>query len=151
LCAFQDVCSRRVVGYYVMAAMPEELVTTALWRALRAEAPAPGLVVHSDRGGQYCARVYRALLARHGSIWSQSRRGECYDNAQAESLWSRLKREGLEAHAWPVFADLADAQASIAAYFDYYNHECLHLAIGYQTPYLTHHQFLATSALNCPG
>ena len=87
---------------------------------------------------------------------SQCRRGECYDNAlpgttQAESLWSRLKTEVLELREWPVFADLADAQASIADYFDYYNHDRLHSSIGYQTPYHAHQQLLQTTALNCPA
>lgn len=82
-----------------MATMPEELVLTALCRALHAQAPAPGLVVHSDRGGQYCGKAYRALLQQQGRVWSQSRQGECYDNAPAESLWSRLKTEELEARA----------------------------------------------------
>jgi len=98
--------------------------------------------VHSDRCGQYCGNAYRALLHRHQALRSQSRRGECYDNAQAESLWSRPKTEELEAREWPVFADLAEAQASIATYFDYYNHEHLHSSIGYQAPYLAHHQLL---------
>ena len=151
LCAFQDVASKQVVGWHVMATMPEELITTALQRAFWAQSPAPGLLVHSDRGGQYCGNAYRALLHQHGAVRSQSRRGECYDNAQAESLWSRLKTEVLELREWPVFADLADAQASIADYFDYYNHERLHSSIGYQTPYLTHQQILKTTALNCPA
>ena len=107
--------------------------------------------VHSDRGGQYCGNAYRALLHQHGAVRSQSRRGECYDNAQAESLWSRLKTEVLELREWPVFADLADAQASIADYFDYYNHDRLHSSIGYQTPYHAHQQLLQTTALNCPA
>ena len=100
--------------------------------------------------GQYCGNAYRALLHRHGAVSSQSRRGECYDNAQAESLWSRLKTEVLELREWSVFADLADAQASIADYFDYYNHNRLHSSIGYQTPYHAHQQLLQTNALNCP-
>ena len=66
--------------------MPEELVTTALQRAFFAQPPTPSLVVHSDRGGQYCGNAYRALLHRHGAVRSQSRRGECYDNALPESL-----------------------------------------------------------------
>ena len=87
---------------------------------------------------------------------SQSRRGECYDNAlpgttQAESLWSRHKTEVLELREWPVFTDLADAQASIADYFDYHNHDRLHSSIGYQTPYRAHQQSLQTTALNCPA
>ena len=151
LCAFQDMCTKHVVGWHVGATMPEELVTTALQRALLAQAPAPRLVVHSDRGGQYCGNAYRALLHERGALRSQSRRGDCYDNAQAESLLARLKTEVLELREWPVFADLADAQASVAEYFDYYNHERLHSSIGYQTPYFTHQQLLQTTALNCPA
>ena len=82
---------------------------------------------------------------------SQSRRGGCYDNAQAESLWSRLKTGVLELRVWPVFADLADAQASIADYFDYYNHDRLHLSISYQTLYCAHQQSFQTTALKCPA
>jgi putative transposase len=140
LCAFQDAASKHIVGWHVMATMPEELITTALQRALLAQQPVAGLLVHSDRGGQYCGNAYRTLLHRHLALRSQSRRGECYDNAQAESLWSRLKTEELEAREWPVFVNLADAQASIATYFDYYNYERLHSSIGYQVPYLAHQQ-----------
>jgi transposase InsO family protein len=149
LCAFQDMASKHVVGWHVMATRPEELVTTALGRAFLAQPPTSGLLVHSDRGGQYCGNAYRALLRQHEAVRSQSRRGDCYDNAQAESLWSRLKTEVLELREWPVFADLADAQASVADYFDYYNHDRLHSSIGYQIPYHAHHQLLQTTALNC--
>ena len=151
LCAFQDMATKHVVGWHVGASVPEELVTTALQRAFFAQPPTPGLVVHSDRGGQYCGNAYRTLLRRHGAVRSQSRRGDCYDNAQAESLWSRLKTEVLELREWPVFADLADAEVSVADYFDYYNHERLHSSIGYQTPYHAHQQLLQTTALNCPA
>ena len=72
--------------------------------------------------------AYKALLRGANAQLSHSRRGECYDNAQAESQWSRLKTEVLEARDWPVFAD---AQASVAAYFDYYNHDRRHASIGY--------------------
>ena len=80
-----------------MAAMPEELITTALQRAFWAQPPTPGLLVHSDRGGQYCGNGYRKLLHDHQALRSQSRRGDCYDNAQAEN---RLK----------VFVSLVTAQ-----------------------------------------
>ena len=66
-------------------------------------------------------------------------------------LWSRLKTEVLEVRERHVFADLADAQASVADYFDYYNHERLHSSIGYHTPYHTHQPLLQTNALNCPA
>ena len=150
-CAFQDLASQHVVGWHVMATMPEELITTALQRAFWAQPPAPDLLVHSDRGGQYCGNAYRQLLHGHQAVRSQSRRGDCYDNAQAESLWSRLKTEVLEVRERPVFADLADAQRSVADYFDYYNHERLHSSIDYQTPYHTHQQLLQLNALNCPA
>lgn len=142
-CAFQDVCTKQVVGWQVRADMPEALVTTALQRALLAQRPAAGLIVHSDRGGQYVGNVYKTLLRDAKAQLSHSRRGECYDNAQAESLWSRLKTELLELREWPVFTDLADAQASVAEYFDYYNHKRRHSSIGYLKPYLFHQQQLA--------
>ena len=142
LCAFQDLCTKHVVGWPVRADMPEALVTSALQRALLAQRPAPGLIVHSDRGGQYVGNAYKARLHKVKAQLSHSRRGECDDNAQAESLWSRLKTEELEARDWPVFADLADAQASVADYFDYCNHERRHFSIGYLKPYQFHQQQL---------
>jgi transposase InsO family protein len=151
LCAFQDSFTRQVVGWQVLGTLAEELVVSALRRALLARAPAPGLVVHSDRGGQYCGNAYRALLAEHGCLRSQSRRAECLDNAQAESLWSRLKTEELEAREWPVFRDLADAQQSVATYFDYYNHQRRHSALAYQTPQTFYLQRLNNTPLNCPA
>ena len=68
--------------------MPEELVATALQRAFIAQPPTPELIVHADRGGQYGGNAYRALLHQHGAVRSQSRRGDCDDNTQAEN---RLK------------------------------------------------------------
>ena len=133
------------------ATMPKKLVTTALQRAFLAQPSTPELIVHSDRGGQYCGNAYRALLHQHGAVRSQSRRGDCYDNAQAESLWSRFKTEELERREWAVFADLADMQASAISYFDYYNHQRLHFIIGYHLPYIAHKQSLKTTALNCPA
>jgi putative transposase len=88
--------TKHVVGWHVGASMTEELVTTALQRAFFAQPPTPSLVVHSDRGGQYCGNAYCTLLRQQRALRSQSRRGDCYDNAQAESLWSRLKTEVLE-------------------------------------------------------
>ena len=145
------MASKQVVGWHVMATMPEELITMALQRAFWAQPLTPGLLVHSDRGGQYCGNAYRQLLHDHQALRSQSRRGDCYDNAQAESLWSRLETEVLEVRERPVFADLPDAQRSVADCFNYYNHQRLHSSIAYQTPYLTHQQLLQPNALNCPA
>jgi putative transposase len=149
LCAFQDAYTRQVVGWQVLATMPEELVTSALRRALLARRPAPGLLVHSDRGRQFGGEAYCQLLHNQQAVRSQSRRGECLDNAQAESLWSRLKTEELEQRAWPVFRDLTNAQHSVATYFDYYNHERRHSALVYQAPQTFYLQQLKNTALHC--
>jgi len=133
LAAFQDVYTKRVVGWQVLGTMPEALITTALRRALVSRQPAAGLVVHSDRGGQYCSKAHRRLLMERHLVRSMSRRGECYDNAQAESLWSWVKTEVLLSRA--AFASVAEAQAELATYFDYYNHQRRHSALGYECPH----------------
>ena len=92
---------------------------------------------------EYVGNAYKALLRDAQARLSHSRRGKCYDNAllgttQAESLWSRRKTEELKARDWFVFTDLADAQASVADYFDYCNHERRHSSIGCMKPYQLH-------------
>ncbi|ALW84639.1 hypothetical protein AUC43_05815 [Hymenobacter sedentarius] len=81
LSAFQDMASKHVMGWQVGATMPEELVTRALQRAFWSQPAMPGLLVHSDRGGQNCGNAYRQLLHDHEALRSQNRRGDCYDNA----------------------------------------------------------------------
>ena len=87
------MASKLVVGWHMLGTMPETLVTTALRRVRWTQQPAPGLVVHSDRSGQYGGTACRAQLHDHGAVRPQSQRGECYNNTQAESRWSRLKTE----------------------------------------------------------
>ena len=102
-------------------------------------------------------KAFRHHKRRYGTrrlrvaLRSPRRRGDCYDNAPAESLWSRLQTEVLELREWPVFADLADAQASVADYFDYDNHDRLPASLDYRTPYHTPQQLLPTTALNWPA
>jgi putative transposase len=99
-----------VVGWQVRdTTLKNVLISTLRWDLL-ALTPVAGLLVHSDRGGQYCGNAYRALLAAYGCLRSQIRRAEYLENAQAESLWSRRKTEELKARKKPVFRDLADAQ-----------------------------------------
>ena len=81
LCAFQDVYTTHVMGWQMRADMAEALVTSALQRALLAQRPAPDLIVHSDRGGQYVGNAYKTLLQGAKARLFHSRRGECYDNA----------------------------------------------------------------------
>ena len=139
LATWRDACSRRVVGWHLDAQMPAELVTTALERALAVRQPAPGLIVHADRGSQYTSATCRACIEKAKARPSYARVGNPYDNAQAEAGWSTLKTELLPARA--AFADLEEARLEVAYYLDtYFNLDRRHSALGYQTP----HQFEQT-------
>lgn len=131
LAVWVDLWSRRVVGWCLSDHMRDELVITALRRALLGRQPAHGLILHSDRGGQYASKEFRKILAGK-YLQSMSRAGECYDNATAESFWSRLKAEVVESG---VFLSLEDARAEIGDYIDnYYNPIRKHSGIGYHSP-----------------
>ena len=131
LATWLDRYSRKVVGWDVRESMPEDLVSEALRRALTVRKPTAGLVVHSDQGSQYAATNFKALLARHQAVQSMNRRGNCYDNAHAESFWSRLKTELLDGGS---FRNLAEARLEINHYLAYYNAERRHSALGYLAP-----------------
>ncbi len=131
LAVWVDLRSRRVVGWCLADHMRDELVITALRRALLGRHPANGLILHSDRGGQYASKEFRKLLVGK-YLQSMSRAGECYDNATAESFWSRLKAEVIESG---VFLSLEDARTEIGDYIDnYYNPIRKHSGIGYTSP-----------------
>ena len=100
----------------------------------------PGCGGHS--GGNAYRQLYRQLLHGRRTVRLHSRWGDCYDNAPAESQWSRPKTEVLELREWPVFADLANVKASVANCFDCCSHERLHSHIDYKTPYHTPRQLL---------
>ena len=87
--------------------------------------------MHSDQGSQYTATRFRHLLAGHGAAPSRSRRGNCDDNAQAESFWSRLKSELLDGGSFP---DVEEARLELAHYIAYYNAERPHAELDYQAP-----------------
>ena len=147
LAVWLDRCSRKVVGRDVRKTMPEDLVSETLRRALAVRRPPADLVVHSDQGSQYTATRFKALLARHGAVPSMSRRGNCYDNAHAESFWSRFKAELLDGGSFP---GLAGAKLEISHHIAYYNAERRHSALGYQSPNPFETQFKTTSQL-CPA
>lgn len=71
--------------------MTSDLVCQALNNAIKYKRPANGLIIHSDRGSQYCSHQYRQIINKHGFRGSMSRRGNCYDNAPIESFWGQLK------------------------------------------------------------
>jgi transposase InsO family protein len=147
LAVWLDRCSRKVVGWDVRETMPEDLASEALRRALAVRRPAAGLVVHSDQGSQYTATRFKDLLVRHGAVQRMSRRGNCYDNAHAESFWSRFKAELLDGGSFP---GLAEAKLEISHHIAYYNAERRHSALGYLAPnhFETHIQ---TTSQLCPA
>ena len=98
------------MGYAMGARVTQDLVTAALHMALRRRRPAPGLIHHSDRGSQYCAKDYQTLLRKHGARIFMSRKGNCYDNAPIESFWGSLQNEMV--HHRP-FTSRTEAEAAI--------------------------------------
>lgn len=94
LAAVLDLHSRKIVGWAMAPQMPAELVCAALQMAIAQRNPAPGLVLHSDRGTQYASGLHQTLLAKHGLVGSMSRKGNCWDNAPTESLWAHLQVAG---------------------------------------------------------
>ncbi|MFW1667427.1 DDE-type integrase/transposase/recombinase, partial [Acinetobacter ursingii] len=91
--AEQDLYTTQVVGYSLNERMTAQLVCNALTMAIHNQKPTNELIVHSDRGSQYCSHEYRNILEQYGFQGSMSKRGDCYDNAQIESFWGILKNE----------------------------------------------------------
>ena len=125
-----DLFSRKVVGWELAETMTEPLVLASLKQAIQARQPSPGLLHHSDRGGQYAGKQYRAILRRAGSIPSMSRAGNCYDNAFMESCFGTIKTE-LE---MTEYDNTAQARLEIASYLAYDNLERRHSSLTYLSP-----------------
>lgn len=132
LAVILDLCSRLVVGWAVSERITRDLTLNALEMALVRRRPLPGLLHHSDRGSQYASGDYQAVLAAEGMVCSMSRRGNCWDNAVAESFFATLKVE------LAYDADWATRQAARAELFEYievfYNGQRRHSALGYLSP-----------------
>ena len=132
LAVWQDQVSRRIIGWSVAETMKTELVITALHKALSQGLIQAGAIIHSDRGSQYGATAFRHLLQTHELRQSMSGQGNCYDNAQAESFFSRFKTKLLENG---IFDDVEQARAETFSYIEgYYNRVRLHSSLGYQSP-----------------
>nr|WP_241558656.1 IS3 family transposase [Paracnuella aquatica] len=132
LAVWMDLYSRRIVGWQVESHMREELVKASLNKALQTRGIKPGLIMHSDRGGQYAGSRFRALLRKRKIAQSMSRADDPYDNAAMESFFSRLKAELLENG---MFENLEDARTEIFEYIEmYYNTHRKHSALNYQSP-----------------
>jgi transposase InsO family protein len=126
-----DLYSRRVVAWAANANNDTSLALDALRAGLRARRPAAGLVYHSDRGSLYASADYRAALERHGLMASMSRKGDCWDNAVAESFFATLKAELVEHERYPTHEV---ATRSIGDYIAFYNIERRHSFLDYLNP-----------------
>jgi putative transposase len=133
LAVLLDLFSRRVVGWAMSETNDTKLALSALDRAVHARSLLPdGVVHHTDRGSPYASDDYRAALVTHGMVASMSRKGDCWDNAVAESFFATLRAELVdEARYWTR----ALAEKSIGQYIDgFYNVERLHSHLDYVSP-----------------
>ncbi len=134
-----DLFARRVVGWAMDITQVVTLPTAALQMAIVQRKPAAGLIFHSDQGSAYGANSYRELMAKHGVKASMSRKGNCHDNAVAESFFSSLKNEAMQDR---LFTTRDEAKAVVAEYIEvYYNRMRLHQTLGYQTPVAVEAQY----------
>ena len=129
--AIMDAWSRRIVGYALGRRIDARLTIAALAAAIESRGPPPGCIHHSDRGTQYAARAYRALLSEHDLVGSMARRGNPYDNAMMESFMKTLKVEGVYPMAFETQEDVVDHPPR---FIDTYNQRRLHSSLGYLSP-----------------
>ena len=130
LAGLMDRFSRDLVGWSVASTMEESLVLATLRHAIRMRQPKPGLVHHTDRGGQYAGHAYRAVLQRAGLKQSMSRADNCYDNAFMESCWGTFKTE-MEIAEYDCEEH---ARRAVRAYVTYYRFDRKHSSLSYLTP-----------------
>ncbi len=132
LASWQDKFTKRIVGWAVADRMTDELVTSALTKAIRSRSIEAGTIIHTDQGSQYVSHNFRRLLKDAGCRQSMSRCGNCYDNATAESFFSRFKAELLEGG---MFQDVDQARSETFSYIEgYYNRVRRHSALNYKSP-----------------
>lgn len=132
LACLQDKFTRRIVGWKISERMTAQLVIDVFLQARRRCLVKPDAIIHTDQGSQYAAVEYRRLLYIGGFRQSMSRKGNCYDNAQAESFFSRFKAELVENG---IFESVEQAKSEVFSYIEgYYNRIRLHSSLGYKSP-----------------
>lgn len=132
LCVVIDLYSRKVIGWSMSRRIKTELVLEALKMALMRRKPPEGVIFHSDRGSQYCSKVFRKRTKTFRMLQSMSRKGDPWDNAVAESFFKTLKNE-LCGHR--AFRTRKEARAAIFEYIEvFYNRIRLHSYLGYYAP-----------------
>ena len=142
-----DLCARAVVGWSMADHMRAEWVPQALSMAIGQRQPATGLLMHTDRGSQYGADSYRQILAQHGIQASMSRKGNCWDNAVAESFFHTRKTALLHLEDFDPHDPAQTAVFEYIAVFS--NRQRCHSANGYLAP-LAYEQVLTTNEILCP-
>jgi putative transposase len=132
LVAVQDVYSRRIVGWAIADHMRTELVLDALEMALARRRPAPGLIWHSDQGSQFVSLAFGQQARAAGIAQSMGSRGDCYDNAVAESFFATLKKELIHRRSWPSKAEL---RSEVFDYIEiFFNRHRRHGTLGMLSP-----------------
>lgn len=132
LSTWMDLYSRTIVGWKVDTHMEESLIIVSLAQALHKRRPKAGLMIHSDRGGQYGGAAFRKLLKDNHCLQSMSAADNPYDNAFAESLFSRLKAESMPKGG---YQSKEHAESEIYAFIEkYYNTQRLHSSLNYMSP-----------------
>jgi putative transposase len=127
-----DLASRRVVGWAMRNSLEAALATDALQMALWRRRPGRDLLHHSDRGVQYASEAYQEILVQHGITCSMSRKGDCFDNAVAESFFASLEWELIEESDWHTHEE---ARRAVFDYIEvWYNRERLHSSLDYCSP-----------------
>lgn len=132
LSVFIDLFHRKVVGWSMDTKITRKLLIEAFEMAFSRCYPKQGLIVHSDRGSQYASDDFRNKLEKLGYIQSMSRKGDCWDNAVAESFFGSLKSELIHKN---MYTTIAEAKRNIFDYIEvFYNRERLHSTLGYLSP-----------------
>ncbi len=132
LATIKDICTKEIVGWATGDNMKTDLCKRALDSAVMRHRPPKGLIHHSDRGVQYCSKEYQKLLRKYGMICSMSRKGNCYDNACAETFFSTIKCEMLYHKRYKT---REEAHRDIFWYIEvFYNRKRRHQALGYLSP-----------------
>lgn len=127
-----ELYSRRVIGWAIGERMTAALVCDALIMALWRRHMPKGVIVHSDRGSQYCSAVYQKLFKQHQLVCSMSKKGDCYDNAAMESWNHSFKVEAVHGER---FLTRSEAKYQVFEYIEvYYNRKRLHSKLGYVSP-----------------
>lgn len=142
-----DLYSRKIVGWSMSIKIDKHLVLSALDMALVRRQPSSGVLHHTDRGAIYASDEYQDMLSTHRLVPSMSRKGDCYDNAVAESFFSTLKNELV---LGSIYESREKARAQIFEFIEvFYNRQRLHQSLNYRTP--DEVERLTVSELKCPS